>query len=243
MTESTFTDHVQHATDLKNVIAGLTPAYAPGAPAAGELDLRIPAFESAIITAANSHQAVEDAAAAYGLKSTDREDCLKAVLAAGTSVLAFLRSKKKTLAGLLRGAERLVNKMRGPKAKKAPPPAEGEPPPPEKARNRGQQSYREQAGHLKTLHSLLNGIPAYAPGATHPAHPDQLEALLVTLEDCNNEISELSAAVIRTESEREDAFTKKDTGLHDHFLAMKNAVQSQYGATSTQFADVDGILW
>jgi len=242
MTESSFMDHVQHATELKDVIAGLEPAYAPGVPEPEELDLRLTAFNSAIGAAEGAHLDAEATASTYGDMARERDDCLKLVLSAGTSVLAFMRSKRKTLGRQFKGVERIVKKMRGTRPKKAPPPPpEGEPP--EKARNRGQQSYREQAGHLQTLHALVNGNAAYNPPANHPAHPDKLDELLTALNTCNGQISVLKAAVIRSETLREEKFTEKDVGLHDYFHAMKESVKGQYGADSTQYADVAGILY
>jgi|GEM_PF-1259442 len=249
MPEDSFTDRIQRAELLHNTINLLTPAYNPGVPGAGELDLQINAFFQKVAQTAVVNEAAEDAATAYGNWSTNREAHLTNVLAAATSVLAYLRSKKKTLAPLLTGAEKIVKRMRGSKAKKAPPPPDGEPPPPDKVRSKGQQSYMEQQGHLRTLVNLLTNKPGYAPPASppgqppHPASLDNLNALLSAFRTFNAQSSILEAALIHAEAVRMEAFEHKDHGLHPWFLAMKEAVQSQYGFTSSQYEQIAGIEW
>lgn len=243
MAEQSYTDRLQRGFEMHDIIAEFDPVYAPGAPIGEELDLRLPAFQAKLTATELLHNAAVDAAQAYSQTATDREKHLETVLAAGTSVLAYLRSKKKTLSTLLRGADKIVKRMRGarPKKKKTPLP-EGEAPPAAE-RNRGQQSYMEQAGHLRTLINLLTGKPGYAPAATHPAHLNHLNTLLSSLRSFNTAICQQDADLIHAESERYEAFFEEDTGLHDYFHAMKESVKSQYGATSTQYGDIAGKTW
>ena len=248
MTESSYTDRLQHAQSLHDVISNLTPAYSPGAPKPGALDLRLPGYLTRVLQVSNLNDAAEDATTLYGDKATDRAAHLTTVLAAATSVLAYLRTDKKTFATLLKGAEKIINRMRGPKSKKAPPPPPGEPPPPAKERNKGQQSYMEQQGHLRTLVNLLSNKPDYtppdvAPAVQHPGSLGNLNGLLSSFRAFNSQISQLDADLIHAENERLAAFEHKTTGLHAHFNAVKDAVQSQYGFAGTQYGEVSGIEW
>jgi hypothetical protein len=243
MAEQSFTDRLQRAFEMKDIIALFTPAYNPGAPAAGELDLRLPAFTTRLNSLSQLNEIVADTAAMYGQTAMDRAAHLDRVLAAATSVLAYLRSKKGTLGTLLRGSEVIVKRMRGARPKKkAAPPAPGDvPPAPE--RNRGQQSYMEQAGHLSTLINLLTGRPGYAPPAGHPAELANLGALLSSFRSYNVTICQQDGELIHAESARYMAYYKPNDGLHDHFHAIKEAVKGQYGATSPQYTSLAGKVW
>jgi hypothetical protein len=243
MAERSFTDRLQRGLEMHDIIAGFIPAYAPGAPAGAELDLRLPAFHAKLTATELLNNAADDAALLYSQTATDRENHLDTVLTAATSVLAYLRSKKKTLGTLLRGAETVVKRMRGarPKKKNTPLPEGEVPPAPE--RNRGQQSYMEQAGHLRTLINLLTGKPGYAPPVGHLAHLDHLNALLSSLRGYNTTICQQDADLIHAESERYDGYFEKHTGLHDHFQAMKESVKGIYGAASSQYGDIAGKTW
>ena len=243
MAEQSFTDRLQRSFEMRDIIAVFDPVYNPGAALPGELDLGLPAFATKLNAVELLNNGAVDAANLYALTARERETHLATVLTAATSVLAYLRSKKKTLGSLLRGAEVIVKRMRGTRPKKkAAPPAEGEAPPP-KERNRGQQSYMEQAGHLRTLVTYLTGKPAYNPPATHPAALGNLNSLLSSFRAFNTAICQQDAALIHAESERHEAYFKKHDGLQDHFHAMKEAVKSQYGATSTQYGDIGSINW
>ena len=249
MTESSFTDHLAHAQLLHDTVNNLTPPYAPGAAAAGDMDLAIDAYQDKITEVQVMHDAAEDASTAYGSKALDRAAHLTSVLTAVTSVLAYLRTKKPTLGTLLTCAEKIVTRMRGPKIKKTPAPLPGDPAPPVKERNRGQQSYMEQQGHLRTLINLLTGKPGYAPAPAgpglpqHPASLDHLNGLLSGFRAFNSQISVLEADLLHAEALRQDAFENKRTGLHPLFITVKDAVQSQYGFSSTQYGTVAGIEW
>ena len=206
MAEDTFIDRAQRSAEMRDIIVLLTPAYNPGVPASGEMDLRMPAFTTKIAAANTANQDVANAAAAYNYKAGLRETKLTEVLKAGTSVLSYLRSKKKTMEALLKSAERIVAKMRGPKKKaETPPPAPGDPPP-AKERNRGARSYMEQAGHLKTLYTLLTGKPGYTPDPANPASVAFLTGLYGELDGLNTELCTLNANLIHAESLREVAY-------------------------------------
>ena len=249
MAEDSFTDRLQRSQLLHDIIAGLVPVYTPGIPLPGELDLRLPAFASTIQTASLANDAAQDAAQDYGNMALQRETLLATVLKAATSVLAWLRSKKSSLGSLLTRAEKVVDRMRGPKEKQpAPPPPANPGDPVPKPRNRGEQSYAEQAGHLRTLIRLLSANPAYNPVAApgeppHPASLGNLNGLLSSLRSYNTVLCNKDADLINAEGDRQDAFEDEKTGLHVHFLAVKSAVQAQYGYNSPQHGQVSGIEW
>ena len=249
MANDSFTDRIQRAQLLHDTLEQADPPYTPGAPLAGELDLRLPAFLQKILATTTANDVAVDAASDYGNMARDREALLTNILAAATSVLAFLRSKKATLGSLLTGAEKFVDRMRGPKEKQpAPGPPADPPAPAAPKRNKGQQSYMEQAGHLRSLIRLLTNKPAYNPQdipgqPSHPASLNNLNGLLSSLRSYNSQLSDLEADVTTTEGDRQDAFEDEKTGLHPHFLAVKSAAQSQYGYTSTQYGNVSGIEW
>lgn len=243
MADRSFTDRLQRGFEMHDIIADFDPAYAPGPPTGEELDLQLPAFHAKLAATELLNNEAEDAAQLYSQTATDREKHLETVLASATSVLAYLRSKKKTLGTLLRGSETVVKRMRGarPKKKKVPLP-EGEVPP-APVRNRGQQSYMEQSGHLRTLINLLTGKAGYAPPAGHAAHLDHLNSLLSSLRSFNTTICQQDAILIHAESARYDGYFDKHTGLHDYFHAMKESVKGIYGATSSQYGDIAGKTW
>ena len=130
MADQSFTDRLQRSLEMHSIIAKYTLPYSPGEPSPGELDLRLPAFLEKLTAVEALNNEAADAGALYALKALERETHLEHVLTAATSVLAFLRSRKKSLRSLLRGADKIVKRMRGarPKRKKAPS-AEGEEPP------------------------------------------------------------------------------------------------------------------
>ena len=72
MAEQSFTDRLQRAFEMKDIIALFTPAYNPGAPAAGELDLRLPAFTTRLNSLSQLNEIVADTAAMYGQTAMDR---------------------------------------------------------------------------------------------------------------------------------------------------------------------------
>ena len=246
MTQDSFTDRLQRAQLLHDTTVLMDPPYTPGVPLAGEMDLQLPAFQQTIAAAAATNDQAQDAATAYGDMAREREALRVTILAAATSMLAYLRSKKSTLGTLLAGAEKVVSRMRGSKEKQPEPPADPGPAP--KKRQRGQQSYMEQAGHLRTLIHLLTNKPAYNPPQIpgQPPHPGSLanlDSLLSSLRSYNTQLCLRDADRITTEGDRQEAFEDETTGLHPHFLALKAAVQSQYGFNSTQYGIVRGIEW
>jgi hypothetical protein len=248
MAEDSFTDRLSRAQLLHDIIAGLTPAYTPGTPAPGELDLRLPAFQTTIAATTTANDLAQDVTEDYSGLALQREQLLDTIMKAATAVLAWLRSRKSTLGSLLTRAEKVVDRMRGPKEKlpEPPPPAPGEPE--AKKRNRGQQSYAEQAGHLRTLIRILAANPAYDPVAPpgepqHTASLGNLNGLLSSLRAFNAGLCDKDADLINAEADRYDAFEDERTGLHVHFLAMKSAVQAQYGFGSSQYGQVSGVEW
>lgn len=246
MAEDTFTDRIQRSTLLLNTISGLTPAYHAEEPEDGDPDLRPSGFQTCINLANTANDEAEDQRQDYSLEAKRREDLLDEILKSATSVLAYLRGKP-ALSSILRHAEKIVDRMRGTREKQPDPPAEPGTPEPVK-RNRGQQSYAEQAQHLRTLIRLLTGKPGYnptsAPGQPqHPASTGALSGQLSSLRSFNAGLSDKEADVMLAEAKRQDAFEDEKTGLHTHFLAMKSHAQSQYAFGSTNYQTLHGIEW
>ncbi len=65
----------------------------------------------------------------------------------------------------------------------------------------------------------------------------------VGLRSYNTQLCNKDADLINAEGDRKDAFEEEKTGLHVHFLAVKSAVQAQYGYSSTQYIQVIVIEW
>ena len=124
-----------------------------------------------------------------------------------------------------------------------PVPQPGEPVPPvESSRDRGDGSYVEIAKHMKALEVAINGLSAYMP--SNAAITGAALTTLATDLNTNNEaVDTADTNLDKAQRKRFNMYFAKDTGLHDRFIGIKDAVKSQYGQDSTEYAEVKGVRW
>lgn len=234
--EKSFSDRAQKARDLHAACAGFTPVYA--APPQGTT---LAALDTMIISCETFNNAVEGHDTNWSDAVTQRIGVAKTIKLTSTQLINYIESGP-TWKSKFPKAKRFADAIRGIKHPRKPtaPPPPGEPP--AKRRERGGQSYAELETNWRGLVALATGLAGYAPMGTE-IQLGTINGLLSSIKNLNTTISTLEAALSEAQIERKKAFEAPLTGLAEMFKSVKQTVKGQYGAASTQWAQVKGMNW
>ena len=234
--EASFSDRAQKARDLHAACAGLNPVYT--APPQG---VTLAALDLKIIACETLNNAVVGDGSIWSDAAQQRVSTAATIKTTTTQLLSYIKSstgwKSKYPA-----AKRFGDAIRGIKhpRKTAAPPAPGATP--AKKRSRGGQSYAELETNWRGLVNLAIGLAGFAP-TDLKIQTGTVSGLLSTLKGLNGQISGLEAKLSEAQMDRQKAFYQEESGLEDMFQAVKTTVKGQYGATSSQCAQVKSLTW
>ena len=139
-------------------------------------------------------------------------------------------------------ARKVLAKLRGVRPKKPKPPVGGEPPAEVKKRNSGEQAYAEVALLWEKFIGVATAAPGYATGVPPAIDPGTLSGLLSSIKGINSFLCNLAGQITPKQAQRLVLYFEPG-GLQEKFLAIKEAVKSQYGTGSSEYIAVRGIKW
>lgn len=233
--EKSFADRLQRGRNLQGACASFVPVFTPK-----DADLASAPFNNFLSTVEAKNSAAGQADGSYSLMAGERFDLVKTIKGRVTESINYVESYApwKTLAPKVR---MIADKLRG--VRPAPPKPVAEPPPggpaPKPARNTGDQSYEDIAGHLDKFVAAIGLVPAYAPSAV-ALTVGSFGGQLSSLRNYNRELSRLGPQVSLAKAARSGAYFG-EAGLQGKMVAIKKAVRAQYGSASAEFATAKGI--
>lgn len=105
-----------------------------------------------------------------------------------------------------------------------------------------QQSYDQLIQHLKGLIEILKSEPNYAPNETD-LQIISLDDYVLELMDKNTKVSTAFTAISNARIDRDKILYDEGSGLFDTVAGVKKYIKSIFGATSSEFAQVKGIIF
>ena len=236
MSEKSFRDRQGKTSLLMNTIITFTPAHNPADSA-----LSTATMTSFISTIDTKNTLVEGFVTSYTTQSRERLTLTKILKATATRIVARLKSNAAWNAQAAT-AKGLVEKLRGKSAPKAKPPTDGEPPEVTKKRNAGEQAFVEIAALFERLITVATGAPSYSIGVPLELSSTTLTTQLNAFKAKNTTLGTL-AGQIAIEQKKRYALYYDPAGLAEKFKSLKEAVKSQYGSASPEYASVKGQKW
>lgn len=234
--EQSFPDRAQKGRDLQAACAGLAPAYAP--PPGGTT---LATFMTKIVACETLNNTVTGNASFWSDSVTQRIAVTRTIKATTTQLINYIKGSS-TWKSKLPAAQRYANAIRGmkPPLKPLPPPAPGTPA--KKRRERGGQSFAELETNWRGLVTLATGLPGFAP-TDEKIQAGTINGLLSSLKNLNDTIPGQEAALSEAQQDRQKAYFEPEFGLEDLFKGVKTTVKGNYGASSSQWAQVKGMKW
>jgi len=234
--EKSFSDRAQKARGLHDACAGFAPAYAPPPGGTG-----LAAFMTKITGCETLNNMVAGHDSIWSDSVTQRNTLTKTIKATTTQLINYIKSST-TWKSKLPAAQRYANAIRGmkPPLKPLPPPPPGTPA--KKRRERGGQSFAELETNWRGLVTLATALPGFAPTDVK-IQGGRVKGLLSTLKGLNDAIPGQEEALSESQQDRYKAFYQPELGLEDLFQSVKTTVKGNYGASSSQWAQVKGMKW
>lgn len=232
ISETTFADRLQNGQNMQAAIAIFTPAFAPA-----DTTLAPAAFLTFLDGLDTMNTDTGAAVAGYSTEVATRTAMVKDIKDRAGRALAYIKSNeawKKYLPGI----KSLVDKIRDNRPKAPKPPVAAEPPTsqPAKKRNKGEQSFGDIATNFAKLVAALGAVPGYAPPASAITIAN-LTTASGAYDAQNATMGTLNIQVGLEQGDRADGFV----ALRAKMKAIKEAVKSQYGSSSAEYAQVKGI--
>ena len=231
--ESSFADRLGRGRQLKEACATFNPSFAPA-----DASLAVPTFHGLLDQIAGRNATVSTLGSAYSIAAADRVELVRNIQLRATEAMAYLDSNSawKTMAPKIRmTADKLRGyKPRAPKALPATAEAAAKP-----ARNSGDLSYEDLAGHLTKFLAALSSVAGYAPPST-TITTGAFSAMLSQLRSMNTTLCAQSPQVSLAIAQRSELYFGEN-GLQLRMKAIKKAVRAQYGSRSAQYDTVSGI--
>lgn len=240
MSSTSETGHAKNVANFKSLIdfcAGYGPAYNPP-----KTTLKLPALNA-------MHEAAEAAIAA----TTTQKNSFDTATGARQAAYEDLRPLSTRIINLLPATDASPQTIDDAKSlnrliqgRRATPPAkdttaDGKPSEDHHI-SVSRQSYDMLADNFAALVDLVASIPTYTP------HEDELKAETLTeriasLKAANQTVSQKEVALSNARIARDKILYTEKTGLVDTALDVKKYIKAAFGATSPQYAQVEGILF
>lgn len=235
ISEKTFADRLQRGRVMQAAIALFSPPFAPA-----DASLLPAAFNTFLDGLDTSNTDTGTLLTSYSTSVAERTDMVKDIKARALRVAGYVESNS-TWKNAARGIKTLVDRIRGNVARPPKSPAPGETPgsPQAKSRNKGEQSYGDIAANLERLIAALQTISGYTPPASELTVAN-LTTLATAYSAKNSSMATLAQQASLSQRDRFDGYSGPD-GLREKMKAIKKAVLSQYGSTSSEYAAVKGI--
>lgn len=237
MSSTTETGHVKNIAQFKTMIEFVISygaAYNPSQP-----ELQIANLEALLADARAKLKDVEAANIAYFNKVHERQNAFASIKQLSSRLvngIANTNAAEQTL----KTAKALSRKMYGKRASSAPPkPIDPNAEAP-KTISTSQQSFDQQIQHLSGIVGILKTIPSYNPNETE-LQVATLEAQVIDLTRCNDEVATAYAHVSNARIERNKVLFAKDNSIHAVAMAVKRYIKTIYNSKSKEFTQISGL--
>ena len=236
MAEKSFSDRLTRGETLRDMCAAFTPAYVPA-----DTSLTAANFTNFLTSLATLNTEINTLEGNYTTQAEARLALVRNIKSAATRVAARLKSNS-VWSSEEKSARKVLDKLRGVRAQKPKPPAEGEPPVEEKKRNSGEQAYAEVALLFEKLIGVATAAAGYSTGVPAEISAGTLSGLLSALKGSNSFLCNLAAQISPKQKKRLKLYFEKG-GFAEKFQAIKEAVKSQYGTKSEQYVAARAVKW